>query len=160
MIGKALTVDMDVGKIIELLIAAIVPASIVAWWGARKNNAETDKALSDAELAKAQADEITWAHMVDTLKRMGEDIVGLKNARAERDATIEQLEIRSKACEEREESLIARIGALENANPFKIPNPATAVFVPEGVDYSTPAEIQKAIHKIDDLTPGDPSPQA
>lgn len=104
-------------------------SSLLALLGALAAFIHLKKPTAEAEHAKAQADHLTWQHMVETVERLNADVESLKKGREERDRQIDQLkrdlktrdnriaklDRASRDCVEREKKLNIRIAALERA---------------------------------------------
>lgn len=94
---------VDVLQLLGALLAGGGVAAIVGW---RKPLAEADK-------IKAEAEELVWGHMKETIERLQADVEELKSARENRDLQISLLTKANAECVAREKGLVRRIGRLE-----------------------------------------------
>jgi len=90
----------------QLLAAVLAGGGLSALLGWRKPRAEADK-------IKAEAEELVWGHMKETIERLQADVEELKSAREHRDRQITLLTKANAECVAREKGLVRRIGRLE-----------------------------------------------
>ena len=112
------------GVVAALAGSGGIVALLLNW---RKPRAETDALDAEAALARAEADDISWRHLLETVERLEKDVDnlkvtrdGLEVARLQRDKQIASLQRANRArkrdaeqCRARERVLIARVKALE-----------------------------------------------
>ena len=89
-----------------LVAALMAGGGLGALIGWRKPQAEADK-------LKADADELVWKHMKETIERLLADVEELKAGRDNRDKQIALLTKANAECVVREKGLVRRIGRLE-----------------------------------------------
>ena len=89
-----------------LVAALMAGGGLGALIGWRKPQAEADKIKADAE-------ELVWGHMKETIERLLADVEELKAGRDNRDKQIALLTKANAECVVREKGLVRRIGRLE-----------------------------------------------
>lgn len=90
----------------QLLAAVLAGGGLSALLGWRKPRAEADK-------IKAEAEELVWGHMKETIERLQADVEELKAGRDSRDKQIALLQKSNAECVAREKGLVRRLGRLE-----------------------------------------------
>lgn len=101
MLGDWLTNELP-----GLVVALFAGGGLAAVIGRKKPQAEADK-------IKAEAEELVWGHMKETIERLQADVDELKSGRDNRDKQIAILQKANAECVAREKSLVNRIGRLE-----------------------------------------------
>ena len=96
----------DLTWLAPLVAALMAGGGLGALIGWRKPQAEADK-------LKADADELVWKHMKETIERLLADVEELKAGRDNRDKQIALLTKANAECVVREKGLVRRIGRLE-----------------------------------------------
>jgi len=94
------------GDLLQLLAALLAGGGLASVVGWRKPRAEAEK-------IKAEAEELVWGHMKETIERLQADVEELKAARENRDRQISLLTKANAECVAREKGLVRRIGRLE-----------------------------------------------
>ena len=89
-----------------ILVALVAGGGLAAVIGWRKPQAEADK-------IKAEAEELVWGHMKETIERLQSDVEELKSGRNSRDEQIAMLTKANIDCLAREKGLVRRIARLE-----------------------------------------------
>lgn len=84
-------IHIDWDAVITAILGALGGGGVVAFFGRKKSAAET-------KLVSAQADQIVWTHMLETIELMQTDIAELKKGILK--------------CEEREVTLLQQIAGL------------------------------------------------
>lgn len=90
----------------QMLVALVAGGGLAALISWRKPQAEADK-------IKAEAEELVWGHMKETIERLQADVEELKAGRDNRDKQIAMLQKANAECVAREKGLVRRIGRLE-----------------------------------------------
>jgi hypothetical protein len=96
----------DLTWLAPLVAALMAGGGLGALIGWRKPQAEADKIKADAE-------ELVWGHMKETIERLLADVEELKAGRDNRDKQIALLTKANAECVVREKGLVRRIGRLE-----------------------------------------------
>ena len=96
----------DAFGITQILAALMAGGGLTALFGWKKPMAEADK-------IKAEAEELVWGHMKETIQRLQSDVEELKQGRLERDKEISILTAANAECVAREKALVRRIKRLE-----------------------------------------------
>lgn len=95
-----------IGDLLQAFAALLAGGGVAAVIGWRKPRAEADK-------IKAEAEELVWGHMKETIERLQADVEELKAARESRDRQISLLTKANAECVAREKGLVRRLGRLE-----------------------------------------------
>lgn len=96
----------NIASIAEIIAALLAGGGLAALIGWRKPMAEADK-------IKAEAEELVWGHMKETIERLQSDVEELKQGRLDRDKEISILKKANAECVAREKGLVRRIKRLE-----------------------------------------------
>jgi uncharacterized coiled-coil DUF342 family protein len=95
-----------IGDLLQYFAALLAGGGVAAVIGWRKPRAEADK-------IKAEAEELVWGHMKETIERLQADVDELKAGRDNRDKQIAMLQKANAECVAREKGLVRRLGRLE-----------------------------------------------
>lgn len=93
----------DLAQLVAALLAGGGLSALLGW---RKPGAEADK-------IKAEAEELVWGHMKETIERLQADVEELKAGKQTRDEQIAMLQKANAECVAREKGLVRRLGKLE-----------------------------------------------